>query len=81
MRSFHGEVFIDEFTHRHQCPNDGVVWEHSLLDEERTHICPVCGLATFLVYSGPDLVTPAAAIAEKIAERAGRAGAARAVTA
>jgi hypothetical protein len=65
----HGEVFIDEFTHRHQCPNDGVVWEHSLLDEERTHICPVCGLATFFVYSGPDPVTPAEAIASIRAAR------------
>lgn len=53
----------DDMGHKHKCPNDGVVWAHSSLDEERTHICTVCGMATFEIYSGPDPVTPPEAIA------------------
>jgi hypothetical protein len=53
----------DEIGHKHKCPNDGVVWAHSSLDEDRTHVCTVCGLATFDIYDGPDPVTPPEAIA------------------
>jgi hypothetical protein len=68
----------EDMGHKHKCPNDGVVWAHGSFDEDRTHVCTVCGLATFDIYSGPDPVTPPEVVAEIELARSSQAGAAHA---
>lgn len=44
----------NEPTHRHKCPQCGVVWEHpdAAAGDTRAHRCPDCGAPSWYLYEG-----------------------------